>query len=113
MTSANRSENHSFRSWRASKMASLSSSLLCSSLIDICDIVSACCSDCIIPKVAPSLPDIPYPLLVSSCYAVTNMLEAAEYCCNVPVLEETSQVTFHETIGANVGGEQLAKRQEI
>ena len=41
------------------------------------------------------------------------MLEAAEYCCNVPVLEETSQVTFHETIGANVGGEQLAKRQEI
>lgn len=46
-------------------------------------------------------------LRVVTCHAVTNMLEAAEYGCNVPALEETCQVTFHETIGANVRGEQL------
>jgi len=52
-------------------------------------------------------------LRVATCHAVTYMLEAAEYFCNVPALEEAGQVTLYETIGANVCGEQLAKRQEI
>ena len=43
--------------------------------------------------------------LAATCHTVVDVFEAAEYCCNVPALEETCQMTFHETIGANVRGE--------